>query len=35
MTVTIIDSSHESDKNFITWAWLASTIIIYNKITLS
>jgi hypothetical protein len=30
MTATKIDSSHESDKNFITWAWTASTTIIYN-----
>jgi hypothetical protein len=27
---TKIDSSHESDKNFITWAWPALTTIIYN-----
>jgi hypothetical protein len=25
------DSSHESGKNFITWAWPASTTIIYNN----
>jgi hypothetical protein len=33
MTVTVIkvDSSHESGKNFITWAWPASTTIIYNN----
>jgi hypothetical protein len=33
MTViaTKIDSSHESGKNFITWAWSASTTIIYNN----
>jgi hypothetical protein len=28
MTATKIDSSHESGKNFITWAWPASTTII-------
>jgi hypothetical protein len=27
MTATKIDSSHESGKNFITWAWPASTTI--------
>jgi hypothetical protein len=32
LTATKIDSSHESGKNFITWAWPASTTIIY-KIT--
>jgi hypothetical protein len=31
VTATKIDSSHESGKNFITWAWPASTTIIYNK----
>jgi hypothetical protein len=33
MTVTAskIDSSHESGKNFLTWAWPASTTIIYNN----
>jgi hypothetical protein len=33
MTVTAakIDSSHESGKNFITWAWPAATTIIYNN----
>jgi hypothetical protein len=32
MTTTKIDSSHESGKNFIiTWAWPASTTIIYNN----
>jgi hypothetical protein len=31
VTATKIDSSHESGKNFITWAWPASTSIIYNK----
>jgi hypothetical protein len=34
MTViaTKIDSSHESGKNLITWAWPASTTIIYNNL---
>jgi hypothetical protein len=32
MTATKIDSSHESGKNFITWAWPASTTIIYNNL---
>jgi hypothetical protein len=31
VTATKIDSSHESGKNFITWAWPASTTIIYNN----
>jgi hypothetical protein len=31
VTATKIDSSHESGKNFITWVWPASTIIIYNN----
>jgi hypothetical protein len=33
MTVTVIkiDSSHESGKNFLSWAWPASTKIIYNS----
>jgi hypothetical protein len=31
LTTTKIDSSHESGKNFITWAWPASTTIIYNN----
>jgi hypothetical protein len=31
LTATKIDSSHESGKNFITWAWPASTTIIYNN----
>jgi hypothetical protein len=31
VTATKIDSSHESSKNFITWAWPASTTIIYNN----
>jgi hypothetical protein len=33
MTVpaTKIDSSHESGKNVITWAWPASTTIIYSN----
>jgi hypothetical protein len=30
LTVTKIDSSQRGDKNFIIWAWLASTTIIYN-----
>jgi hypothetical protein len=30
VTSTKIDSSHESGKNFITWAWPASTTIIYK-----
>jgi hypothetical protein len=34
MTVraTKIDCSHERGKNFITWAWPASTTIIYNNL---
>jgi hypothetical protein len=31
LTATKIDSSHESGKNFITWAWPTSTTIIYNN----
>jgi hypothetical protein len=31
VTATKIDSSHESGKNFIIWAWHASTTIIYNN----
>jgi hypothetical protein len=31
-TATKIDSSHESGKNFITWAWPASTTIISNNL---
>jgi hypothetical protein len=31
VTATKIDTSHESGKNFITWAWPASTTIIYNN----
>jgi hypothetical protein len=31
VTATKIDSSHESGKNVITWAWPASTTIIYNN----
>jgi hypothetical protein len=31
LTATKIDSSHESGKNFIRWAWPASTTIIYNN----
>jgi hypothetical protein len=31
VTATKIDSLHESGKNFITWAWPASTTIIYNN----
>jgi hypothetical protein len=31
VTATKIDSSHESGKNFITWAWPTSTTIIYNN----
>jgi hypothetical protein len=31
VTATKIDSSHESGKNCITWAWPASTTIIYNN----
>jgi hypothetical protein len=31
VTVTKIDSSQRGGKNFITWAWLASTTIIYNN----
>jgi hypothetical protein len=31
VTATKIDSSHESGKNFITWAWPAWTTIIYNN----
>jgi hypothetical protein len=31
LTATKIDSSHESGKNFITWAWPVSTTIIYNN----
>jgi hypothetical protein len=30
VTATKIDSSHESGKNVITWAWPASTTINYN-----
>jgi hypothetical protein len=32
VTATKIESSHESGKNFITWAWPASTTIIYNNL---
>jgi hypothetical protein len=32
VTATKINSSHECGKNFITWAWPASTTIIYNKV---
>jgi hypothetical protein len=31
VTATKIDSSHENGKNLITWAWPASTTIIYNN----
>jgi hypothetical protein len=31
VTATKIDSSHESAKKFITYAWPASTTIIYNN----
>jgi hypothetical protein len=31
VTATKIDSSHVSDKHFITWAWPASTTINYNN----
>jgi hypothetical protein len=31
VTATKIDSSHESGKNFITWAWPAWSTIIYNN----
>jgi hypothetical protein len=31
VTATKIDSSHESDKNVITWARPGSTTIIYNN----
>jgi hypothetical protein len=31
VTATKIDSSNESGKNFITWAWPASTTIIYDS----
>jgi hypothetical protein len=31
VTATKIDSSHESGKNFVTWAWPTSTTIIYNN----
>jgi hypothetical protein len=31
VTATKIDSLHENGKNFITWAWPASTTIIYNN----
>jgi hypothetical protein len=31
VTATKTDSSHESGENSITWAWPASTTIIYNK----
>jgi hypothetical protein len=31
VTATKIDSSHESGKNVITWAWPTSTTIIYNN----
>jgi hypothetical protein len=31
VTATKIDSSHESDKNFITWVWPALITIIYNN----
>jgi hypothetical protein len=31
VTATKIDSSHESSKNSITWAWLASTTIVYSN----
>jgi hypothetical protein len=30
-TMTKIDSSNKSSKNLITWAWPASTTIIYNN----
>jgi hypothetical protein len=30
VTATKIDSSHESGKNFVTWAWPASNTSIYN-----
>jgi hypothetical protein len=37
VTATKIDSSHESGKHFITWAWSASTTIfriaLYNSPT--
>jgi hypothetical protein len=33
VTATKIDSSNESGKNVITWAWPASTTIIYNNPT--
>jgi hypothetical protein len=31
VTATKIDSSDESGKNFVTWAWPPSTTIIYNN----
>jgi hypothetical protein len=31
LTATKIDSLHQSGKNFIIWAWPASTTIIYNN----
>jgi hypothetical protein len=31
VTATKNDSSHESGKNFTTWAWPTSTTIIYNN----
>jgi hypothetical protein len=31
VTATKIDNSHERGKNVITWAWPASTTIIYNN----
>jgi hypothetical protein len=31
VTATKLDSSHESGKSFITWAWPAWTTIIYNN----
>jgi hypothetical protein len=31
VTATKIDSSNERGKNLITWAWSASTTIIYNN----
>jgi hypothetical protein len=31
VTATKIDSSHESRKKFVTWAWPALTTIIYNN----
>jgi hypothetical protein len=31
VTATKIDSSHESGKNLITWAWSASTTVIHTN----